>query len=127
MYRKLTVVLPHEARSGDVLLLEAGRVRAFLSYGSSAFAGKKGCYGQAAAGEVRVAKREKGRLVLAIEADFELMSPLEWAGECEGKARLDERLSANITDIQGLDAWMGRPASGDSPFEEANVMDSGKK
>ncbi|MEG2803914.1 hypothetical protein [Stenotrophomonas sp.] len=122
-YSKVTVRLPADAAAGDTFALGDGQVRVFFSSGPSAFAGKKGCYGEARQGQVSVKSFHGGKMVVKVSAEIPLTSPLDWKGDCDVPKVVDATIRASLADIRFLNAWQGRPGSEDTPFEEANVMD----
>ncbi|MGY1408150.1 hypothetical protein ACW5EG_01000 [Luteimonas sp. A611] len=118
-FSKITIVLPKDVSSGDVFSLPGDTASVFYSNGSSAFAGKKGCYGAAITGSIEVLSVEVDAMEASLDVVVEMKSPLDWPGECE-PVRIQRTLRANWTQYDSLGAWEGKPSVGDTPFEEAH-------
>ncbi|WP_313345656.1 hypothetical protein [Stenotrophomonas sp.] len=121
-FRKLTVHLPQRFKPGDRFSLDDGVARVFFSRGSSAFAGKRGCYGRAESGHVEVVSRTRKAISIRVSASIPMKSPLRIPKDCTGPEVVDMVIQAAPAQLDSLDAWEGRPDPGDSPFEEANIM-----
>ncbi len=119
-FRKMTVYLPANLKAGDQLSLDDGVARVFFSRGSSAFAGKRGCYGRAESGEVEVLSLTRKMIAIRVSAPIPLSSPLGFPKECPGAENVDMVIRAVPAQLAGLGAWEGRPGPTDSPFDEAN-------
>lgn len=121
-FRKLTVHFPANLKAGDRFSLGEGVARGFFSRGSSAFAGKRGCYGRAESGEVEVLSMTKKMIAIRVSAPIPMSSPLAFPKECTGAEDVDLVIRAVPAQLDGLGAWEGRPGADDSPYDEANIM-----
>lgn len=119
-FSKLTVQLPADAKAGDRFAAAGDRVRMFHSSGSSAFAGKTGCYGVPVAGQITVISTGDSGIEIQIDATFRSTSPLEWRDECDAPTQLSERLKASPLQMQDLDTWTGAHDPHASPFDQAH-------
>lgn len=122
-FSKATVVVPKDVSAGDVFSLQGSTAGVFYSRGSSAFAGKKGCYGAATSGKIEVISVEEDAIEASIDVVVDMRSPLSWPGECE-RVRVQRTLRANWTEYDSLGAWEGKPNVGDTPFEEAHPLNN---
>lgn len=122
-YRKLSVRLPTAVAAGDVFLIEDRQVGVFFSEGSAAFAGKRGCYGTAESGSVRVLSMREGTISVEVNAIVPKKSPLDWRGDCDKPAQISQTIRAKQRSLGKLGAWEGNPVDEDSPFDEANLPD----
>lgn len=120
-FRKLTVSLPQTVSAGDHFSLSDGLAKVFLSRGSSAFAGKRGCYGKAEFGDVEVLSISDGAVSVRVRATISMKPPLKIPKECEQPEAVNVVIQAVPAKLDELGAWEGRPGPGDSPFSEANV------
>lgn len=121
-FRKMTVYLPANLKAGDQVSLDDGVARVFFSRGSSAFAGKRGCYGRAESGEVEVLSLTRKMIAIRVSAPISMSSPLGFPKECAGAEAIDMVIRAFPAQFSSLRAWDGRPGANDSPFDEANIM-----
>lgn len=121
-FRKLTVYLPANLKVGDQFSLGEGVATVFSSRGSSAFAGKRGCYGRAESGEVEVLSLTKKMIAIKVSALIPMSSPLGIAKDCTGAEAVDMVIRAVPAQLDNLGAWEGRLAPSDSPFDEANPV-----
>jgi len=119
-YRKLTIRLPPTVVAGDVFQIREGQASVFFSEGSAAFAGKRGCYGRAEYGSVKIVSLSEGRISVEVNASVPQKSPLDWQGDCSQPAVISQTIKAKHRLIGELSAWEGRPSAVDSPFSEAN-------
>lgn len=119
-FSKLTIQLPADAKAGDRFAAAGDRVRMFHSSGSSAFAGKTGCYGVPVAGQITVVFTGDFGIEIQIDATFRATSPLQWPGECDAPTTVSERLRALPLSLQHLDAWTGAHDPDASPFDQAH-------
>lgn len=122
-YRKLTIRLPSTVIAGDVFQIKEEQASVFFSEGSAAFAGKRGCYGRAEYGSVKIVSLSEGRISVEVNASVPLKSPLDWQGDCSQAAVISQTIKAKRRLIGELNAWEGRPSAEDSPFNEANLPD----
>lgn len=118
-FSKVTIMLPKDVSAGDVFSLPSDSASVFYSRGSSAFAGKRGCYGVATSGRIEVMSVETDAIETSVDVVVYMKSPLDWPGQCE-PVRLQRTLRANWTEYDSLGAWEGKPSTGDTPFEEAH-------
>jgi hypothetical protein len=121
-FRKLTVHLPASLKAGDHLSLDEGVAQVFFSKGSSAFAGKRGCYGRAESGEVEVLSLTQKMIAVKVSAPIPMSSPLGIRKDCTGPEAVDMVIRAVPAQLDNLGAWEGRLAPSDSPFDEANPV-----
>ncbi|WP_125361696.1 hypothetical protein [Stenotrophomonas sp. 278] len=120
-YKKVTVVLREWPVDSATVSIGSSDVKVFYSAGPAAFAGKRGCFGTATKGTVSV-ELEKGVASIKVNAEVPVRSPLDWKGDCDQPIVIDTAFSAHKRNLLELDAWHGNPREGDSPFEEANIM-----
>jgi hypothetical protein len=119
-FEKLSIVLPAAmVINGTEISIPNNDIAVFISYGSSAFAGKTGCYGFANDGSIRIIDLDAQHLRIEVNAKFNLKSPLEWKDQCGPKV-VSESINALWTSLDQLSAWEGRPVQSDTPFEEAH-------
>lgn len=119
-FSKLTIQLPADAKAGDRFSVPNDRVRMFHSRGSSAFAGKTGCYAVPVAGQITVVSAGDFGIEVQVDATFRSASPLQWPGECEAPTTVSEHLRAKPLSLEQLDAWTGVHDPEASPFEQAH-------
>jgi len=120
-FKKLTVLLRKWPVDSAAVSVGSSDVKVFYSAGPAAFAGKRGCFGVATKGTVSV-KLEKGVASIKVNAEVPVHSPLDWKGDCDQPILIDTAFPARKRNMLELDAWHGSPREGDSPFEEANIM-----
>jgi hypothetical protein len=119
-FSKLTIQLPADAKAGDRFAAAGDRVRLFQSSGSSAFAGKTGCYAVPVAGQIIVVSAGDFGIELQVDATLRSASPRQWRGECDVPTQISERLKASPMQMQDLDAWTGAHDTDASPFDQAH-------
>ncbi|HDS1624243.1 hypothetical protein [Stenotrophomonas maltophilia] len=119
-FSKLTIQLPADAKAGDRFAVSDDRVWLFHSSGSSAFAGKTGCYAVPIAGQIIVVSAGDSGIELQVDATLRSASPLQWRDQCDAPIQLSERLKASPLQMQDLDAWTGAHESDASPFDQAH-------
>lgn len=119
-FSKLTIQLPADAKAGDRFAVSDDRVRLFHSSGSSAFAGKTGCYAVPVAGQITVVSAGDSGIELLVDATLRSASPLQWRGECDAPTELSERLKASPLQMHDLNAWTGAFDPDASPFDQAH-------
>jgi len=119
-FSKLTIQLPADAKAGDRFAVSDDGVRLFHSNGSSAFAGKTGCYAVPVAGQITVVSAGDSGIELLVDATLRSASPLQWRGECDAPTQLSERLKASPLQMHDLDAWTGSFDPDASPFDQAH-------
>jgi hypothetical protein len=120
-FSKITVVLPKDVSAGDVFSVQGGTASVFYSRGSSAFAGKKGCYGAASSGKVEILSVGADAIDASIDVAVDMRSPLSWPGECK-RVLLQRDFRATWAEYESLGAWEGKPKVDDTPFEEAHPI-----
>ncbi|MFE0501245.1 hypothetical protein ACFW0P_10745 [Lysobacter soli] len=118
-FQKITVLLPASLQAGQsVSFADGAGAKLIYSDGSSAFPGKSDCYGLATRGTAHVVSMDQASVVLDVDADVALISPMQWAGQCEA-VHIGRRLTARVVPLDSLGAWEGRPGSDDTIYEEA--------
>lgn len=117
-FEKLTLLFAAKPSEGDVFQLPNERVFVFYSSGPSAFPGKHGCYGVPISGNVRVSKFSRQTVIVDIDANFDLSSPMGWNDQCQHHL-LKKQLRAHFISRDQLNPWYGMKSAAISAWDEA--------
>jgi len=117
-FEKLTVYFKKRPKVGQTNSIPSPDVFAYFSSGPSSFPGKRGCYGAARKGTVKVVSISNKSVQLDIDIDFDLKSPLGWVNDCK-KSNISMIMKADEINIGKLDAWYGRQDSSPSIWDES--------
>lgn len=116
-FKKWTVLLPSNAKTGDKFYVSKDDVTISYSYGFSFNPGKSGCFGIFEKGEIEVISKNENNISIRLSGDVTMKRPLNRGTAC-GFIKLEKSIAATYTKYENLSPWDGKINKGASLTEE---------